>query len=1036
VTISGLEQAGRLFLPHGWFDQRIARKGNYLYQANGETSRKLSVFDISQPAKPKLLRFVDHGSDRLFMNHLAGDLLICCDQAQYLVPFDISDPERPRELPVWHPYYPFPTNVDQRAHCVLRGNQLFLTCGSMPKPGIAPTCELRVYALAKPFKPSLKATLTVFPHFSSAIQGHFTKGRRWPWPGGVVEDGNLLHVLWGGQAVTGIDVSTPFQPRVVYVYEPGTEWVIRGLVRKDKTLFLSLNSTKWRVSRQYRKSTFEPGRGVVALDVTDAAHPREIGVWQGLPCVTQMLAAGDRLYVTGATRTDREDRMCLGLENRNLQVNHWLHILDVSDPASMKSMGRWKFPMTTGSRGFGMVENGEHLYVGDSNAGLLTLHVVDPRSIREVDRFTNTSEIGQSVLAGDHAYVVSDAGSVHNLNVVDVKDPQQPKLLRSIAVPYELQRHFRSLTIEGPGAPRRFLYLMGRRYTSEYRNLLTVLDLADPARPEPVRIVELPEGCSFPWAPTFYDLGEHVLIVVRGQRRVDKKREREAALLIYRKTEEGANMQVETVFGLPGLSGAGGPAQPVWTDGKVCHVVTLEPSESSPQITFRGFGVTMKKHMPTVTLTTLDIADLAKPKVLASVALHQGKVYRPGAYLRIIRKGDRLYLLGEAGIHDRDGPPPQLLYVYSVKDPAKPVLLSSLENRSAIGHMGSLWDMSLLEPYPTLAIQIYNRGLTLVDVSNPRRPQVLWEEPVVRGPADDHEQSEATYNRVGYDAGVLRDGRLFVARMDHYDVFKVRTVPAASVTREARAERIQATLRASSGFRGRNGGDRSAALIRRRLAQHYWSQGQLAQAESWCRALEEVTTNGLPQREPDAVAMQSRTPIRIDGKADEWDKAPAYGLGDGKAKYQIQWDSDGLYFLFRVTDATYLPAPEDKGIWEGDDVELFLNTSQVHGPRAFSPGDYHYLFSPTGRCYIHSTNPRFVGQAAPRFTEAAGKRTGDGYVLEVKISPLETWFVPQIGARIAWKCWVQDKYSGVVPLREELREYAIVDGVWPVIELR
>jgi hypothetical protein len=196
--------------------------------------------------------------------------------------------------------------------------------------------------------------------------------------------------------------------------------------------------------------------------------------------------------------------------------------------------------------------------------------------------------------------------------------------------------------------------------------------------------------------------------------------------------------------------------------------------------------------------------------------------------------------------------------------------------------------------------------------------------------------------------------------------------------------------------------------------------------------------DGLTLDREAMVSMRAPQRVRVDGDASEWENAEAYPIADGRAHVRMQWHAQDLYFLFEVRDEVYRPPAEGEGIWTGDCVELYLNTSLISGPRDYGTTDYQYIFAPNGLGYIHSNNPRFNGKPMPPFSRAAGRQTDSGWVVEIGISGFETWFAPQPGARIAWTCLVSDHGSASYPLIPEFHSDAMtfVRPGWKQIEFR
>jgi len=61
---------------------------------------------------------------------------------------------------------------------------------------------------------------------------------------------------------------------------------------------------------------------------------------------------------------------------------------------------------------------------------------------------------------------------------------------------------------------------------------------------------------------------------------------------------------------------------------------------------------------------------------------------------------------------------------------------------------------------------------------------------------------------------------------------------------------------------------------------------------------------------------------------------------DASARYAVAWRPDGIYFFVQVTDPSYVPARASELSWQGDAVELYLDSDGTYAaPPAYdNPG--------------------------------------------------------------------------------------------------
>jgi len=111
---------------------------------------------------------------------------------------------------------------------------------------------------------------------------------------------------------------------------------------------------------------------------------------------------------------------------------------------------------------------------------------------------------------------------------------------------------------------------------------------------------------------------------------------------------------------------------------------------------------------------------------------------------------------------------------------------------------------------------------------------------------------------------------------------------------------------------------------------------------------------------------------------------------DSTVEYAIAWSADGLYFYAAVHDPVILPAPMGDPPWEGDSLELYVDSDGVYGaPPAYDAATRQLVIAaPDGamvstRAEVYAVPPTGVAWTSKQF--AAYPRP-DGYVVEAVVT--------------------------------------------------
>jgi hypothetical protein len=114
---------------------------------------------------------------------------------------------------------------------------------------------------------------------------------------------------------------------------------------------------------------------------------------------------------------------------------------------------------------------------------------------------------------------------------------------------------------------------------------------------------------------------------------------------------------------------------------------------------------------------------------------------------------------------------------------------------------------------------------------------------------------------------------------------------------------------------------------------------------------------------------------------------------DATAQYAAAWRPDGVYFFVQVHDPTLVPADPTEPAWQGDAVEIYVDSDGVFAaPPAYdNPGTRQFVVSApsssqasVARGEIHYTGS--TGTIAWTSTQFRAYATTDGYVVEAFVA--------------------------------------------------
>jgi hypothetical protein len=371
----------------------IAVAGDRAYVA---ASGGIRVYDVSDPADATLLGTMPAAG---YIPDLAVDSgrLYVCSRTAGLIIAAVS----PDGMPAVIAQIAMPDGAQE---VVIDGDLAYVAAG---------TAGLAIYDLGDPANPQhLATTVGAAPFYYLAL------------------DGDVIHGGCRGAGIQSVDVADPAHPVVGSLIDVGG-WVISVAIHAGD-LYVGTSEGDL-LAFDLSPSASPALRGTLRVpDHVSAITDREGALWI---CGTQ----------TGLVEIDTSDPSAPAVadfvENPG-QANEAEHvgaltyvagvpalrILDLAHPAPDFTIGWFTEPLAPGS----VAVRGSRAYIPDGLADvLITVDVTDLRHPIEIAHCPLTSDDGEIVLAGDHAFVAAWNDGIH---VMDLADPDHPELVTTLAL--------------------------------------------------------------------------------------------------------------------------------------------------------------------------------------------------------------------------------------------------------------------------------------------------------------------------------------------------------------------------------------------------------------------------------------------------------------------------------------------------------------------------------------------------------------------------------------------------------------------------
>jgi hypothetical protein len=209
------------------------------------------------------------------------------------------------------------------------------------------------------------------------------------------------HAYLAGDGLEVIDISNPAKPQRVGGYD--TNGWASGMVVSGSHAYVA--------DRGVWDGTSHTGGGLVVVDVSDPAHPQQVGGCETGGEAWDVAVSGNYACVADS-----------GVwEDATNHVGGGLVVLDISNSANPQRVGG----CDTGGFAYGVAVSGHYAYVADFDAGFQVIDISNPTKPQRVGSRAGCAK--DVAVSGNYAYVVGGDG----LEVIDVTDPTNPKLFHS-----------------------------------------------------------------------------------------------------------------------------------------------------------------------------------------------------------------------------------------------------------------------------------------------------------------------------------------------------------------------------------------------------------------------------------------------------------------------------------------------------------------------------------------------------------------------------------------------------------------------------
>jgi len=491
VAPATLERRGEMFLVNG-NASGLARYGDYLYLVLNESTHPLVVYDIRNPAEPKLVRHLPAPGWPMRCRLVApGWLWTVHGNGEGF--FDLRDPANPRLVSDADITAGPPLRRLSRKDFRVHPNFTYITCAWENTLYYGTEKETTaIYDISQPQNPKLLAEIA--------------DGTP------VALEGKWLFVVGKSTPVQVYDVSDPARPKLVGRLTPHQDWpfALRGsavALEKDR-LYVGIRRD---LPKLFGRGPFEQAQtGIAVFDVRDWQNPRWLGhAWvedaisdiTTLACKDGFVLASDaafglrvfdarqpqRIPQVAADRQGGELSAAVLLSQRRLlalgqNISGSIFLVDVRDSQRPRRLGYFHHGLRVWGQMASSADERFLYFQADISrprpgfSALFTLDVQDASQPRLVSVVGDVARAYGLVRVGNYLY--SSGG-----DIFDLSQPDQPRRLSQRLPASGYQIAYRD----------NYLYL-AQFADQDGQGRLYVIHLAEPQKPELVGQLTLPFG--------------------------------------------------------------------------------------------------------------------------------------------------------------------------------------------------------------------------------------------------------------------------------------------------------------------------------------------------------------------------------------------------------------------------------------------------------------------------------------------------------------------------------------------------------------
>ncbi len=420
----------------------VAVSANYAYVAN--LDGEMNVVDIADPYHP-IAAGAYYNSQASFADIIVdGNYAYLVDTLSHLFIIDISDPHNPI----------FAGGISTYCNAnsvVVRDTIAYVTCNEGSSPMNRTSFD--IFNVANPVSPSLISSYqTAFVCFVD-----------------IFLDGNYAFLASPGEgsSICYFDITDPANPILHWNSWYQCIFAYTIYINDNHLFFVGVNYFSG------------PGMGTFRIDITDPSQPRLLGGYRAPDFIRDVFIINGIAYVSSMAglylvdisnpshpTINRNFPNIISSEtvvrdNYAYMANNGLSIYDISSIDTIPLVGQI---LTYYSRSLEL--SGNYAYLTNGNHGICVVDISDPTSPDSVGRYTYGGVAYDVAISGNYAYCAFY--STNGFRILNIENPADPVLVGSYS---------------GTSTPRAVAIRDNYAYVADNNNRLLVLDISNPSSP-------------------------------------------------------------------------------------------------------------------------------------------------------------------------------------------------------------------------------------------------------------------------------------------------------------------------------------------------------------------------------------------------------------------------------------------------------------------------------------------------------------------------------------------------------------------------